>query len=764
MAQWGTTSESGILRKNKPKENHDDLLVFGYACKLFRDDEKASYIDKGKHLIPWMGDEKLKIDRYDCRGALSDIAPYEASREGFDAMRWLGLSDSERKLEQLCDKERYYSLHINEEEEQMYKEEEQKRQKANEFQYSYDVPTDPAQVMAPTVPEAEEEDEEYVPSPHLDVPIDISIPKTVKENTRIEKTALFICKQGPQMEILIKAKQADNPQFGFLNQGHELYKYYRHVLAAITSGRYQVTSISKKEEKREESTENNSSEDHYLHPSLLSTSTQPDVQTSSIPSIPYKPSANCSYSQLVNRIQGNSQSDTSQVEASKPPEALAQMTYEQQQYYQYYYTAQYYEYYKQLAQYQQGQGQSVQPPDTQLDPGVQSYIQQMAYAQYIQHQSTNTNPYAQIVSNVSSKEVSNPYSGMLASLPEQNHIATTKETHVEETKAPAPKGEPDIGESETAKKTLLCLAQYGSDSDSEADGEGEDKEEYKIPTGEVQIVIDKMATYVAKNGVQFEEIVKAKGDPRFEFLNENHEFYKYYKSKIKNATETDKKETKAVAVPPPKPKEKKVIAPVSFSIKKPKDDGPKEIRSALPVEESDDEDTNMSETTPAATTDNSAKEVESSNDASNESSHKNGAIFDGDDPILEMIDLTDDIEERKDAKRAEDKIKDKLAAAAREKMVSVARDRALQLERKKKAAAFLKLKSAENPVVEEGKSETPPAEEGKDASRKKSRSRERKKEVVQIDDSADEEDKKKKSSKKKKSHKRYPSPKIFKIL
>jgi hypothetical protein len=54
-------------------------------------------------------------------------------------------------------------------------EEEQKRQKANEFQYSYDVPTDPAQEMAPTVPEPEEEDEEYVPSPHLDVPVDIAI-------------------------------------------------------------------------------------------------------------------------------------------------------------------------------------------------------------------------------------------------------------------------------------------------------------------------------------------------------------------------------------------------------------------------------------------------------------------------------------------------------------------------------------------------------------------------------------------------------------
>jgi hypothetical protein len=154
-------------------------------------------------------------------------------------------------------------------------EEEQKRQKANEFQYSYDVPTDPAQEMAPTVPEPEEEDEEYVPSPHLDVPVDIAIPKTVKENARIEKTALFVCKQGPQMEILIKAKQADNPQFGFLNQGHDLYKYYRHVLAAIKSGRYQVASTNKKEEKREENAESGSTEEHYLHPSLLSASSLP---------------------------------------------------------------------------------------------------------------------------------------------------------------------------------------------------------------------------------------------------------------------------------------------------------------------------------------------------------------------------------------------------------------------------------------------------------------------------------------------------------
>lgn len=55
--------DSGILRKKIQDEEPPELLVFGYSCKLFRDDEKAKLVDQGKHLIPWMGDSTHKIDR-----------------------------------------------------------------------------------------------------------------------------------------------------------------------------------------------------------------------------------------------------------------------------------------------------------------------------------------------------------------------------------------------------------------------------------------------------------------------------------------------------------------------------------------------------------------------------------------------------------------------------------------------------------------------------------------------------------------------------
>lgn len=67
-------------------------------------------------------------------------------------------------------------------------------------------------------------------------------PKSRKHHEIIERTAFFIHDQGSQMEILLKMKQADNPQFNFLSFDNDLHPYYRHMLTAIKSQRYKQSS------------------------------------------------------------------------------------------------------------------------------------------------------------------------------------------------------------------------------------------------------------------------------------------------------------------------------------------------------------------------------------------------------------------------------------------------------------------------------------------------------------------------------------------
>lgn len=186
-------------------------------------------------------------------------------------------------------------------------------------------------------------------------------------------------------------------------------------------------------------------------------------------------------------------------------------------------------------------GQFMPPTDFQnLDPALQHYIQQMAYSQYLQHHQQKHNSYAQIVSNVSKE--SNPYVATVSQVPQtvSNTLSDSKNQDEERTVTiVSDKSEVVV------KKPLLSLAAYGSGSESETEvTSGEDdksdermvtiaKPDYSIPTGEAQIVIDKLALHVSKNGEQFEEILKAKNDPRFQFLNDSHEFNMYYKETLK---------------------------------------------------------------------------------------------------------------------------------------------------------------------------------------------------------------------------------------
>ena len=47
------------------------------------------------------------------------------------------------------------------------------------------------------------------------------------------------------MEIVLKAKQAGNPQFDFLSFGNWLNPYYKLILEKITNGTYKINEMSK---------------------------------------------------------------------------------------------------------------------------------------------------------------------------------------------------------------------------------------------------------------------------------------------------------------------------------------------------------------------------------------------------------------------------------------------------------------------------------------------------------------------------------------
>ena len=56
-------------------------------------------------------------------------------------------------------------------------------------------------------------------------------PQGTKLNALIEKTAKYVSQHGGQMEIMIKTKQANNPQFAFLSFEHRLNPYYKHQVS-----------------------------------------------------------------------------------------------------------------------------------------------------------------------------------------------------------------------------------------------------------------------------------------------------------------------------------------------------------------------------------------------------------------------------------------------------------------------------------------------------------------------------------------------------
>ncbi|XP_024061515.1 splicing factor, suppressor of white-apricot homolog isoform X3 [Terrapene carolina triunguis] len=671
-----------------------ELLVFGYACKLFRDDEKAQYQEQGRHLIPWMGDPKIMIDRYDGRGHLHDLSEYDAEYSTWN--RDYQLSEEEARIDALCDEERYLALHTDLLEEEARQEEEYKRlsealaedgtYNAVGFTYGSDYydpsqPTEEEEQQASREREAaqaenvEENEEPFIAPLGLSVPPDVELPPTAKMHAIIERTANFVCKQGVQFEIMLKAKQARNSQFDFLRFDHYLNPYYKLIQKAMKEGRYAAPSENKMEEKKNSKVNSDEEEDdddedgNYLHPSLFASKKCNRLEELMKPLKVVDPDH--PLAALVRKAQSDNNSSTPQ------------------------------------------SADSAAIQTSQADYPADSTMAAMYYSYYMLPDGTYC-----LAPPPPGIDVATYYSALPAGMTVSSTTGVTSVTSVPPPPGTTPPPPPDTTDSNSGLKSTIPAPSTIAPVVA-----------IIPPPPDIQPVIDKLAEYVARNGIKFETSVRAKNDLRFEFLQPWHQYNPYYEFKkqfflqkessdssqgvslsedvpadtasdtqgetqfLDDHTSEDASEMGAPGIRKDSPVSKTIsdgklvkasFAPISFAIKAKEND-------LLPLEKNRvklDDDSDEEE-----------EEGKEGQENASSSSNINPTLAA---PCTAVEEKKPQLtQEELEAKQAKQKLEDRLAAAAREKLAQASKEskeKQLQAERKRKAALFLQ--TLKNPLAE----------------------------------------------------------------
>ncbi|XP_047285284.1 splicing factor, suppressor of white-apricot homolog isoform X6 [Homo sapiens] len=452
----------------------------------------------------------------------------------------------------------------------------------------------------------EENEEPFVAPLGLSVPSDVELPPTAKMHAIIERTASFVCRQGAQFEIMLKAKQARNSQFDFLRFDHYLNPYYKFIQKAMKEGRYTVLAENKSDEKKKSGVSSDNEDDddeedgNYLHPSLFASKKCNRLEELMKPLKVVDPDH--PLAALVRKAQADSSTPT-------PHNA---------------------------------DGAPVQP--SQVEYTADSTVAAMYYSYYMLPDGTYC-----LAPPPPGIDVTTYYSTLPAGVTVSNSPGVT-------TTAPPPPGTTPLPPPTTAETSS------GATSTTTTTSALAPVAAIIPPPPDVQPVIDKLAEYVARNGLKFETSVRAKNDQRFEFLQPWHQYNAYYEFKKQFFLQKEGGDSmQAVSAPEE--------APTDSAPEKPSDAG----EDGAPEDAAE---------VGARAGSGGKKEASSSK-----------TVPDG-----KLV-------------KAKQKLEDRLAAAAREKLAQASKEskeKQLQAERKRKAALFLQTLKNPLPEAEAGKIEESP--------------------------------------------------------
>jgi hypothetical protein len=179
------------------------FLVEGKRIEIEENDEYATKVENGEHLILWNSNllYDLWADKYDVRMLLNDYHEFEF------------VDVQEKNFI-----ENYYKSETEEEEIMS-----ERYQDLTNFTEDDLLPINPQTNQQTAL---QKEEKPYQLPAYVSLPSNIDIPRTQKSFNVIAHTTKST-RMNPQLEILLRVKQSANPAFSFLFPGNLLYPFYQ---------------------------------------------------------------------------------------------------------------------------------------------------------------------------------------------------------------------------------------------------------------------------------------------------------------------------------------------------------------------------------------------------------------------------------------------------------------------------------------------------------------------------------------------------------